>query len=423
MPPARSAKRASAESLSGDRLSALPDGVLHTILSFLPAPEAVRTSALSRRWRHLWRTAPCIKIDMREFGITLVTSGGDLSEKWRKFEDFTTSLLLFRSGTVSLDRFRLDARPHCLRVVDRWVRRGLMYCPQVLEVLMWGTSGGVFRFPHLGASSCRLKRLHLRGVHLDSDFAEQIQSGCLMLEELELKICTLGFQEITSRSLKRLIIDTTLRNLTGGHFVITAPCLLYLRIRDLFGCYPNGIFVHVTDSLVKAIISLSDQGKTFSLGNQRRLLVDLCNVPNLELGGFQTKAMLIGELDKFPIFRNMQTLKLIDCFHDNHDLYDKLEALGTFLQNAPCLKKLTLQGCMFEVDFGMEGQIVRKSISLPHEGRKIFQCPKMKSVEVIYEGDHDNQLLELLWGIGRILPNVTVTVTNIDCAVINFDSP
>ena len=71
----------------------------------------------------------------------------------------------------------------------------------------------------------------------------------------------------------------------------------------------------------------------------------------------------------------------------------------------------------------MEGQIVRKSISLPHEGRMIFQCPKMKSVEVIYEGDHDNQLLELLWGIGRILPNVTVTVTNIDCAVINFDSP
>ena len=58
------------------------------------------------------------------------------------------------------------------------------------------------------------------------------------------------------------------------------------------------------------------------------------------------QAMLIGELDKFPIFRNMQTLKLIDCFHDNHDLYDKLEALGTFLQNAPCLKKLTLQGCM-----------------------------------------------------------------------------
>jgi len=58
------------------------------------------------------------------------------------------------------------------------------------------------------------------------------------------------------------------------------------------------------------------------------------------------QAMLIEESDKFPKFCNMQTLTLLDCFLDNCDLYEKLEALGTFLQNAPCLKKLTLQVCM-----------------------------------------------------------------------------
>jgi len=228
---------------------------------------------------------------MREFGITLGTSGGDLSEKWRKFEDFTTSLLLFRSGTVSLDRFRVNATRRCLRVVDRWVRRGIMYCPQVLEVLISSDSGVVFPFPHLGASSRRLKRLHLSGVHLDSDFAEQIQSSCLVLEELELRNCSHGFQEITSRTLKRLIIDT-LRNLTGGHFVIIAPCLLFLKMSVSFGCYSNGISAHVTNSLVKALINLQCNGETFSLESQRSLLVDLCNVPNLELGGFQTKVSL-----------------------------------------------------------------------------------------------------------------------------------
>ena len=113
-----------------------------------------------------------------------------------------------------------------------------------------------------------------------------------MLEELELKICTLGFQEITSRSLKRLIIDTTLRNLTGGHFVIIAPCLLFLKMSVSFGCYSNGISAHVTNSLVKALINLQCNGETFSLECQRSLLVDLCNVPNLELGGFQTKVSL-----------------------------------------------------------------------------------------------------------------------------------
>ena len=47
MPRARSAKRAGAESLSVDGLSALPDSLLHTVLSFLPALQVVRTSALS----------------------------------------------------------------------------------------------------------------------------------------------------------------------------------------------------------------------------------------------------------------------------------------------------------------------------------------------------------------------------------------
>ena len=60
----------------------------------------------------------------------------------------------------------------------------------------------------------------------------------------------------------------------------------------------------------------------------------------------------------------------------------------------------------------MEGKFLRKSISLPHQGKKTFQCPQLKFIEVIYEVNYDNQLIELLWGIGRILPDVTVKLTN-----------
>uniref|UniRef100_A0ACD5U1V1 Uncharacterized protein n=1 Tax=Avena sativa TaxID=4498 RepID=A0ACD5U1V1_AVESA len=46
----------------GDRISGLANDLLGHILSFLPAVEAVRSSALSRRWRRAWTHTPDLKI-------------------------------------------------------------------------------------------------------------------------------------------------------------------------------------------------------------------------------------------------------------------------------------------------------------------------------------------------------------------------
>uniref|UniRef100_A0A0D3FT06 F-box domain-containing protein n=1 Tax=Oryza barthii TaxID=65489 RepID=A0A0D3FT06_9ORYZ len=58
----------------GDRLSALPDCLDHTIMSFLPAQQALQTCALSRRWRDLWRSMPCVVIDGHELRSTIANS-------------------------------------------------------------------------------------------------------------------------------------------------------------------------------------------------------------------------------------------------------------------------------------------------------------------------------------------------------------
>ncbi|MBA0630235.1 hypothetical protein Godav_002354 [Gossypium davidsonii] len=45
-------------------MSALPDAILHKILSLLPTKHSVQTSILSERWIHLWKFTPVIHILM-----------------------------------------------------------------------------------------------------------------------------------------------------------------------------------------------------------------------------------------------------------------------------------------------------------------------------------------------------------------------
>ncbi|KAI4979273.1 hypothetical protein ZWY2020_016026 [Hordeum vulgare] len=54
MPPMKKRMSASAgeHHATTNRIVALPDNILHHMLSFLPA----RTCMLARRWRHLWRS-------------------------------------------------------------------------------------------------------------------------------------------------------------------------------------------------------------------------------------------------------------------------------------------------------------------------------------------------------------------------------
>ncbi|KAK9060693.1 hypothetical protein SSX86_021399 [Deinandra increscens subsp. villosa] len=49
-----------------DRLSILPDDVIHKILSFINIKHAIRTSSLSSRWRFLWTSIPYLNISTED---------------------------------------------------------------------------------------------------------------------------------------------------------------------------------------------------------------------------------------------------------------------------------------------------------------------------------------------------------------------
>lgn len=192
---------------SHDRLSALPDNVLHAILSFLPSRQAVQTSVLSRSWRFLWRSAPCIAIDARQFGV-----GGSRRNQpnWSRFEAFVTNLLSRRCTSLSLDRFQLFAHGHDAPV-DDWIRRGIECFPSVVEVATPFQSfpSRPIVFPQLGSPLYRrLKRLRLEAVELDSNFSDLL-STCPALVDLELVGCNNCFWQLASATLENV---TTLKN-------------------------------------------------------------------------------------------------------------------------------------------------------------------------------------------------------------------
>jgi hypothetical protein len=102
-----------------DRISTLPDDVLCHILSFLKTEEAVATSILSNRWKHLWLSVPVL-----DFSHTLLTD----QEANFRFNDFVYSILLSRDSTLPIKKFCLQItynyrqrRNLCTRSFAKWI--------------------------------------------------------------------------------------------------------------------------------------------------------------------------------------------------------------------------------------------------------------------------------------------------------------
>jgi hypothetical protein len=93
-----------------DWLSALSDALIHCLMSYLTARQAVQTlqtCTLSRRWRNLWRFAASLDVDSymdddsSKFGTVVLRE-----MPWEELKNFATKLLQHHSAPI-LDRFRL----------------------------------------------------------------------------------------------------------------------------------------------------------------------------------------------------------------------------------------------------------------------------------------------------------------------------
>ncbi|XBH65241.1 hypothetical protein VPH35_118870 [Triticum aestivum] len=365
----------------GDRLSSLPDCLLHSVLSHLRSRQAVHTSLLSRRWRHLWRAG----------------TGGVLPGRWRfrcghrmgrefmqrqDFEDFADSVLPLNVASP-LDAYwlNLGADVDLRRGMDRWIRRGLARRPAELRVAcdFDHAAGGHHRshkdpFFSLGIFSrtptvtSRLTRLSLSGLILFESFEEELRSRCPVLEDLQLVNCECHRRSwddnanricIASRSLKRLAIESSS---TEARLCLTAPAFVSLNV---------GMPVAVEEEMPSlAVASISCHAGVLGL------LKSLRTARALELRWFTGWLYgLVGEEPElFSEFHNLRTLVSSQC-----EIGDGCHVLAHVLKSFPNLERIVLQDCM------ISGSCMRAS----RRGAPLHGCcQNLKSIQVRYEG-HD----------------------------------
>ncbi|XP_026395679.1 F-box/LRR-repeat protein At3g59200-like isoform X1 [Papaver somniferum] len=171
-----------------DRVSNLPESLIHHILSFLYMKYVVQTSILSRRWRYVWTTVSTLVFSVNEFA-----SPGTVlhSIQMNKFTRFIDKVLLLR-GISDIKRFHLHwvdnlfdtftVRELLEDHLNAWILVSLSHNVQELLIQIDTAANYHYleiRFPHCLFNSQSLRKLVL-------DLTGKVQSCALLPNSMDL---------------------------------------------------------------------------------------------------------------------------------------------------------------------------------------------------------------------------------------------
>ncbi|ESQ38489.1 hypothetical protein EUTSA_v100293320mg, partial [Eutrema salsugineum] len=158
-------------SSSIDFINYMPDEILHHILSFHPIDLAIRTSVLSRRWRHVWCKTPCI--DFANVFLTVTA---------RKINQTLSS---YRAPKIMSVNLHTTEYYVCASDIESWVEFAMFRNVEKLSMTFRGPHA--YRFLdgfYLSWKSPR--KLTLSSCYLHDESIAKILSGCPILETLRL---------------------------------------------------------------------------------------------------------------------------------------------------------------------------------------------------------------------------------------------
>ncbi|KAL6650434.1 hypothetical protein ACP70R_009359 [Stipagrostis hirtigluma subsp. patula] len=244
-----------------DRLSRLPDALLHNIVARLPIKDAARTAVLSRRWRPVWLSAPLVLVDAH----LLPAAGDEIPTHVRGSDSNAVAAVVSRILAAHQGPIRCVHLTCCYMdehrgKVARWLKnlaaKGVQElflinrpCPNALEMLAKHMPPTIFsmaaltrlylafwRFPDTaglprGAAFPHLRELGLCGVAIEGRDIEFVLARSPVLEML----CFEGHMfpslrlRLVSQSLRCVLIHSSKLDSVA---VVDAPRLERLVVKS-----------------------------------------------------------------------------------------------------------------------------------------------------------------------------------------------
>ncbi|CAL4994627.1 unnamed protein product [Urochloa decumbens] len=333
---------AAAPASGGDRIGALPDEILHRVLSFLPARQAVQTCVLARRWLPLWKHAT---------GLRIVGADGKAPVPFEEARELVDSLVILREASP-LETFELKVAGAVIDVrrMRLWVRYALQHEVQELQLNIDGRTP-TWVWPDVPPlASTNLICLELHGLVFNHEFLDF--SRCPTLQHLKIEDCSFMHAErISSQSLKHLIIQRGRFN-HSSRTRIHLPNLASLSLDVTDGRAPAlermPMLVSASVWIHPKCVDCCSHSNDGDCGNESCGGCIKDDKSPLILGGIsQAKTLKLAAHDKMFIFR--RDLKGCPTFSrlkslalNEHWCVPDVRGLACILQHSPIVEELRL---------------------------------------------------------------------------------
>ncbi|XP_021758600.1 putative F-box protein At3g58950 [Chenopodium quinoa] len=362
-----------------DIISSLPDEILGRILSYLPTKYAVATTALSSRWKNIYKLISVLDFDDSVSLNSRDDLGNERSDN-AKFKEFVKQILSqFERSHIS--KFRLKCGKNIeYYLLYEWIIAAFCHEVDEFELSIDMPIPCVLQLPQLFCENLvvlkldgkfilrvstsvtfpRLRVLFFKEVtfhgYSSIRFSAYYESSlnyhdlngmlarCPLLEELVIDGCDWNGLDLyfTNPLLKRLTLIDGLSGpidqLNGSIVHIDLPKLVYFKYSQ---CLAERYSIRNLNSVMEAHLVVcfndDDYDDEQDLCNAiLDLITGICSCQSLYLSSQCLEALTSGDFE-LPIFRNMTLLDLTL----GQDV-SWSEVLLDFLYSSPCLESLTL---------------------------------------------------------------------------------